>query len=97
MKVVSEVADAVLALSVPDENVISIKTRQLSMTLGRHNPIKLVGLEIKEGDGRFLLPSDSQSLLPEINATSFVDTQVRIKRPYAKFADNLIFLCLHSN
>ena len=76
MKVVSEVADSVLALSVSDENAISIKTRQLSMTLGRHSPVKLVGLEIKGGDGRFLLP-DSQSLVPEITVTSFVDTQVR--------------------
>ena len=74
MKVVSEVADSVLAISVSDENAISIKTRQLSMTLGRHSPVKLVGLEIKGGDGRFLLP-DSQSLVPEITATSFVDTQ----------------------
>ena len=78
MKILSEVADAVLALSVPDENGISIKTRQLSMTLGRYNPVKLAGLEIKGRDGRFLLPSDSQSLVPKITATSFVDTQVRI-------------------
>ena len=78
MKVVSEVGDAVLALSVPDENAISIKTRQLSLTLGRHSAVTLIGLEIKGRDGRFLLPSDSQSLVPKITATSFVDTQVRI-------------------
>ena len=78
MKVVSEVADAVLALSVPDENAISIKTKHLSLTLGRHSHVKLIGLEIKGGDGRFLLPSDSQSLVLKVTATSFVDTQVRI-------------------
>ena len=80
IKVVSEVADALLSLSVPDENAISIKTRGLSMTLGRHSPDKLVGLEIKGGDGRFILRSDSQSLVPEITANRFVDTQVRINK-----------------
>ena len=74
MQVLGKVSDAVLTLSVPNENAISINTRGLSMTLGRHSPDKLVGLEIKGGDGRFILPSHSQSLLPR---RGFVDTQVR--------------------
>ena len=78
MQVISLVADAVLAVRVPDEAMISIKTSELSMILGRHSPEKLAGLNIEGGNGRFILPSDSQSLLSTITSTGYVDTQVRI-------------------
>ena len=68
-----KVADALLALRVSDENMISISTGHLKMTLGRHNPNKLAGLQMKGGSGSFILlpwPVTGR------NTTSFVDTQV---------------------
>ena len=57
MKILSLVGDAVLALRVPDEEMISIDTTGLTLTLGRHSPDKLVGLIIEEKDARFVLPA----------------------------------------
>ena len=78
MNIISLVGDAVLALRVPDEEMISIETRGLTMTLGRHSTDKLVGLNIEEKDARFVLPAEKKALefsgIEE--AFSFVDTQV---------------------
>ncbi|KAL9967119.1 hypothetical protein ACROYT_G025287 [Oculina patagonica] len=76
LKVISTVGDAVLALRVPEEKVISIETRELTMTLGRHSPDKLVGLKIEGGNGRFVLPADEKALMSRITGASFVDTQM---------------------
>ena len=76
MEAISLVGDAVLASSVPEEKVISIQTTELTMTLGRHSPDKLVGLKIKGGDGRFVLPADNKALMSRIRGTRLVDTQV---------------------
>ena len=78
MKITSLVGDAVLALRVPDEEMISINTTQLTMTLGRHSPDKLVGLKIEGNDGRFVLPAKKKTLVSRIQGASFVDTQVWI-------------------
>ena len=74
LKVLGKVADALLALRVPGENMISISTSQLNMTLGRHSANKLAGLQIKGGSGSFILPPWP---VTGRNRTSFVDTQVR--------------------
>ena len=78
MKIISLVGDAVLALRVPDEEMISIKTTGLTMILGRHSQEKLVGLNIEEKGARFVLPEEKKALefsgIEE--ASSFVDTQV---------------------
>ncbi len=77
MKIISLAGDALLALSVPDEKVISIAMKELTMTLGRHSPDKLVGMKIEGGNGRFVLPADERALdLSRITETSFIDTQV---------------------
>ena len=76
MKVISLVGDAVLTLRVPDEEMISIDTTELTITLGRHSPDKLVGLNIQGGDGRFVLPLEKKALVSRIQGASFVDTQV---------------------
>ena len=73
VKVLGKVAGALLALRVPNENIISISTSQLNMTLGRHSPNKLAGLQIKGGSGSFILPPWP---VTGRNTTSFVDTQV---------------------
>ena len=79
MDIISLVGDAVLALRVPDEEMISIKTTRLTMTLGRHSPDKLVGLNIEEKDARFVLPAEKKALESSgILGASFVDTQVWI-------------------
>ena len=67
-----------LAVRVPDEEIISIETPGLSMTLGRHSPGKLVELKIEGGDGQFILPADETALMSSIKGKSFVDTQVSI-------------------
>lgn len=77
IKVLGEVSAAVLALKVPDENMTSITTRELSMTLGRHTPERLAGLEIKGGNGRLIFPPNRTELVPKNNGTRFVDIQVR--------------------
>ena len=78
MKIISLVGDAVLALRVPDEEMISIETRGLTMTLGRHSRKELVGLNIEEKDARFVLPAEKNALESSgiEEAFSFVDTQV---------------------
>ena len=66
-----------MALRVPDEEMISIETTGLTMTLGRHSPGKLVGLIIKEKDAGFVLPDEKSALeASRIQGTIFVDTQV---------------------
>ena len=76
MKVISLVGDAVLTLRVPDEEMISIDTTELIMTLGRHSTDKLLGLNIQGRDGRFVLPADKKALVSIKPGTIFVDTQV---------------------
>ncbi|KAL9976396.1 hypothetical protein ACROYT_G013694 [Oculina patagonica] len=77
MKIISLVGDALLALSVPDEKVISIGIKELTITLGRHSPDKLVGMKIEGGNGRFVLPTDERALnLSRITGSSFIDTQM---------------------
>ena len=77
MNIISLVGDAVMALRVPDEEMISIETTGLTMTLGRHSPGKLVGLIIKEKDAGFVLPDEKSALEhSRVQGTSFVDTQV---------------------
>ena len=79
MDLISLVGDAVIALRVPDEGMISIQTTGLTMTLGRHSPDKLVGLNIKEKDARFVLPAEKKALESSgILGARFVDTQVWI-------------------
>ena len=79
MDLISLVGDAVIALRVPDEGMISIQTTGLTMTLGRHSPDKLVGLNIEEKDARFVLPAEKKALESSgILGARFVDTQVWI-------------------
>ena len=77
MNNISLVGDAVIALRVPDEEMISIETTRLTMTLGRHSPEKLrLGLAIGEKGARFVLPAEMKALVSRIPEASFVDTQV---------------------
>ncbi|XP_022787369.1 polycystic kidney disease protein 1-like 2 [Stylophora pistillata] len=76
MQVISLVADAVLAVRVPDEGMISIATRELTMTLGRHSLEKLTGLRIQAAGGKFVFPSDSQSLQSIVTGKRYIDTQM---------------------
>ena len=77
MKIISLLGDAVLALRVPDEEMISIETRGLTMTLGRHSRKELVGLNIEEKGARFVLPAEKKALESSgIQGASFVDVQV---------------------
>ena len=76
MKIISIIGDAVLALKVPDEEMTLIKTTEMIMTLGRHNPAKLAGLTVEGGEGRFVLPAEKQTLESSISKTRFVDSQV---------------------
>lgn len=76
MKVISLIGDAVLTLTVPDEEMISIDTTEITITLGRHSTDKLAGLNIQGRDGRFVLPADKKALVSRIQEASFVDTQV---------------------
>ena len=79
MNTISVVGDIMMALRVPDEEMISIETAGLTMTLGRHSPDKLVGLNITEKDARFVLPNEKSVLeSSRIQEASFVDTQVWI-------------------
>ena len=79
MKIISLLGDAVLALRVPDEEMISIETRGLTMTLGRHSRKELVGLNIEEKGARFVLPAEKKALESSgIQGASFVDMQVWI-------------------
>ena len=79
MNIISVVGDVVMALRIPDEEIISIETTGLTMTLGRHSPDKLVGLNLTEKDAKFVLPAEKsawESSRPQ--GASFVDTQVWI-------------------
>ena len=76
MKVISLIGDAVLTLTVPDEEMIWIDTTEITITLGRHSTDKLAGLNIQGRDGRFVLPADKKALVSRIEETGFVDTQV---------------------
>ena len=79
MNIISVVGDIMTALRVPDEEMISIETAGLTMTLGRHSPDKLVGLNIKEKGATFVLPAEKSVLeSSRIQEASFVDTQVWI-------------------
>ncbi|CAH3199143.1 unnamed protein product, partial [Porites evermanni] len=75
-RIINIIADAVLAMKVADEKVTRIKTIELSMTLGRHTPTKLVGLSIEGGDGRFVLPDEKETFDSSTGNTAFVDSQV---------------------
>ena len=75
-RIINIIADAVLVMKVADERVTRIKTSELSMTLGRHTPTKLVGLSIEGGDGRFVLPDEKGTLDSSTGNTAFVDSQV---------------------
>ena len=92
MKIVSIIADAVLAIKVPDEEMTSIKTTELALTLGRHTPAKLARLTIEGGDGRFVLPVEKETLESSISGTSFVDTQVYFHVPSLFSQPNLVML-----
>ena len=75
--IISLVGDAVMALRVPDEGMISMETTGLTVTLGRHSPHNLLGLTITEKDARFALPAEKNLLeSSSIPGASFVDTQV---------------------
>ena len=76
MEMVSNVSGAVLELSVPDEEEVSIQTSGIIFALGRHTPSKLAGMEIEIDKGKFVLPADLVSRI--VNASQFVDTQVII-------------------
>ena len=70
------IREAVLTLRIPDEEMISIDTTELTITLRRHSMDKLVGLNIQGRDSRFVLPADKRALLPRPPGASFDDTQV---------------------
>lgn len=76
MLLVSNVSDAVLELSLPDEEMIPIRTSGMIIALGRHSLSKLSGLPIEIDEGKFVFPADSNLLDTHASNTSFVDTQV---------------------
>ena len=93
-RIINIIADAVLAMKVADEEVTRIKTAELSMTLGRHTPTKLVGLSIEGGDGRFVLPDGT--LDSSTGNTAFVDSQVSFHKS-SSFSKNPRLAFLLSN
>ena len=93
-RIINIIADAVLAMKVADEEVTRIKTAELSMTLGRHTPTKLVGLSIEGGDGRFVLPDGI--LDSSTGNTAFVDSQVSFHKS-SSFSKNHRLAVLLSN
>jgi len=78
MQLLSTVSDALLTVTLPDEEAISIQTSDLSFTLGRYTPARLGGLKIKSenGNGNFVLPEDSNALVLQVANNDFVDVQV---------------------
>ena len=92
--IINIIADAVLAMKVADEEVTRIKTAELSMTLGRHTPTKLVGLSIEGEDGRFVLPDGT--LDSSTGNTAFVDSQVSFHKS-SSFSKNPRLALLLSN
>ena len=59
------ITEAVLTLRIPDEEMTSIDTTELTITLRRHRWIN-----------RFLWPADKGASLSRLPGASFVDTQV---------------------
>ena len=94
--IINIIADAVLAMKVADEEVTRIKTAELSMTLGRHTPTKLVGLSIEGGDGRFVVPDEKGTLDSSTSNTTFVDSQVSFHKS-SSFSKNPRLAFLLSN
>ena len=76
MQLVNNVSDAVLKLSLPDEESISIQTTGMRFALARHRPAKLPGFRLEIGDGKFFLPAQGGVLLSQMPSSDFVDTQV---------------------
>ena len=76
MKIISVVGDAALSIKVPDEEVTSIKTRELTMVLGRFTPATLAGRILNEGNGKIVLPAEKETLESSVGESSFVDAQV---------------------
>ena len=92
--IINIIADAVLAVKVADEEVTRIKTAELSMTLGRHTPTKLLGLSIEGGDCRFVLPDGELDSIT--GNTAFVDSQVSFQKS-SSFSKNPRLAFLLSN
>ena len=65
-----------LTLRIPDEEMISNDTTELTITLRRHSTDKFVRLNIHGRDERYVLPADTRALVSRIPGASFVDTQV---------------------
>ena len=78
MHLISTVSDAVLEISLPDEEVVSIQTSGMAFILGRHTPANIAGLKIESNNGKFVLPEDRSVLVSRVANNSFVDTQVML-------------------
>ena len=76
MEIIGVTGNAVLALKVPDEELTSINTRDLTMTLGRFATAKVAGLIVSGVDGKLVLPTDDEVLQSITGGTRFVDAQV---------------------
>ena len=70
------IKEAVLTIRILDEELISIDTTELTITLRRHSMDKLVGLNIQGRDGRISFAGDKRASLSRPPGASFVDTQV---------------------
>lgn len=77
MELVNTVSDAVLELTLPGEENTSIRTNGMTVSLGRHIPATLAGLQIRIDEGKFVLPYGRDVLNSVITDTRFVDTQVK--------------------
>ena len=78
MHLISTVSDAVLEISLSDEEVVSIQASGMAFILGRHTPAKLAGLKIESDKGKFVLPEDRSVLVSRVANNRFVDTQVML-------------------
>ncbi|XP_068742451.1 polycystin-1-like protein 2 [Montipora capricornis] len=76
MKIISAVGEAALSIKVPDEEVTSIKTKELTMVLGRFTPATLAGRILNEGNGKIVLPAKKETLESSVGESSFVDAQM---------------------
>ena len=65
-----------LTLRIPDEEMISNDTTELTITLRRHSTDKFVRLNIHGRDGRYVLPADTRALVSRMPGANFVDTQL---------------------
>ena len=72
MHVVTNLSNAVLELSLPDEDMISIQMADIMLSMRRQTPSKLAEIQIGNAFGHFALPADF-----EVTNTSFVDMQVK--------------------